>query len=732
MDFNKRLRDTLESIQHIADKLQAGQDSALQNRLNFGLEQYEEARTALVELGNSETTIAVDLLSQRAGKLRASLTELAEQHWSRLIEIDYDSSRISIHRMGADSAGLSIDETADLMMRLDAFDGKIMQLCRDLNNIVFKPRLQPFSDGSVAKVILGEHDLLLQGRTANNGASQLIGDLTSILNFLIDRLPSSIIDRLSENIMPSLIATFISSWLNTSVRTSLKSLPEYQALLNSVSEFAAVLADKGWQGGTDLAEWVEDAPKVWLAKRRETSLTSVRDLLIDHIHKTKVVERVETQMVAKDDIIAPPNGSADDWDAGWSEEEDKDKPNPQSVQPPEEEDMSAWDDDPEEPASAQELETSSAIQKSEKANGTEEDDPADAWGWDDQEKQSGPPSPAESPDQGFGVNGHDFDKKPVERELTLKETYTVTEVPDELVEMIIQTVTDAVTLRQPPYAESPIAPAAVAMYSIPTLILAGFRALAPTYYSPLEGGNMYLYNDSLRLASELTSFLSRQAADDESSGLAKSAWPSTRVKLDTDIGALSSFGKRAYGKEMESQRTILGDLLDGAQGFASCTEAPFAAECENAVAMTIDRIKEVRRQWMPILSKSALLQSLGSLLATVLNKVIVDICDLPDISEEQSTRLKRFCEDFTKLSDLFVQENDEGQTSDMTGMYTPNWFKFQYLGEIMESSLVEIKYLWQEGGLKLEFDADEVVDLVDALFAESDHRRRAIADIRRG
>jgi centromere/kinetochore protein ZW10 len=67
----------------------------------------------------------------------------------------------------------------------------------------------------------------------------------------------------------------------------------------------------------------------------------------------------------------------------------------------------------------------------------------------------------------------------------------------------------------------------------------------------------------------------------------------------------------------------------------------------------------------------------------------------------------------------------------MTFIYCPNWLKFQYLAEILESSLADIKYLWNEGELSLEFDAEEVVDLIEALFADSDLRRKLVADIRR-
>ncbi|KAL1616127.1 ribosome biogenesis protein ytm1 [Diplodia seriata] len=278
-------------------------------------------------------------------------------------------------------------------------------------------------------------------------------------------------------------------------------------------------------------------------------------------------------------------------------------------------------------------------------------------------------------------------------------------------------------------ADNTIEVSADAIMEVITQVIADAQALAQSKsVAFLPTGNMLAYNDSTRLVNEVRDFLVQQARTDESSDLPQSSKPSSRLRLDADLKAIESFSKRAYGKEMESQRTILRDLLDGAQGFSNCTTAPFAAECDNAVSMTADRIRDVAKQWTGVLSHSALLQSLGSLLATVLNKMIVDIEDMSDISEEESKRLRDFCNRVCEVSDLFKQP---GQQGDMTGIYTPNWFKFQYLSEILESSLADIKYLWTEGELKLEFEADEVVDLIEALFADSDYRRRAIADIRR-
>lgn len=276
--------------------------------------------------------------------------------------------------------------------------------------------------------------------------------------------------------------------------------------------------------------------------------------------------------------------------------------------------------------------------------------------------------------------------------------------------------------------DSPIASAAGGLFSLPGLVLSMYRASAPSYYTANPSGNMFLYNDSLWLAESLRQFTGTQI---RRSGQINGG------AAESEISALESYAKRTYGKEMESQRTIIGDLLDGAQGFASCTEAPFSEECDIAVGSTVDRLRDVHKQWKPVLSHSALLQSLGSLLSTVVNKILFDVEDMSDISEPESQRLTAFCNQIAALEDLFTPQQSENMTvgkagaMPLTAVYTPNWLKFQYLANILESSLVDIKYLWTEGELRLEFEAEELIDLIEALFADSEHRRKAIGDIRR-
>lgn len=721
VEFTKRVQSSLQTAKDVATRLSEGQQALKEGQLHAVLDHLESNDHALTELRSMKATTGLEILQERSIRLRTALEEKASAQWENVIQIK--GNTLSIQPDTDNGAIIS------LISKLHLTESKLLKLSRDIDRCILIPRMRRAPRTHHPKLNCHSGKCMLDYHSSERPSSSadLLDDLTSITNFLNDNLPPEFSVRLSENLMPSVTARLTTDWLHQSIPTSLEALPDHEALLNQVISFSEHLANIGWHGGADLNDWVEQAPKEWLAKRREASIVMVRDILSERAKETKEVERIETQMVSRGDVMAHTNGAGDDdWDMAWDEEGKGSHDEPASkLNGDDEEDVSAWGLDADHDPHSDDQDSSSWIsQTKEEAHGDASEE--DAWGWED---QASSPVTSNHHTPASRVNG-DHPQKPdshsQERELTLKEKYTITAVPDEILTLIIQLIDDATNLQSDKFSTSPIQPAATALYSLPTLVLAGYRSLAPHFYTTLPGGNMYIYNDSMRLTTSLTSYSTQLATDN--------ATAARRSKLDADLDTLISFGKRAYGKEMEAQRTILRDLLDGAQGFANCTEQPFARECESAVSMTVDRIKAVAAEWQPILSQSAWLQSLGSLLSTVVNKVLLDILDLSDISEAESTRLREYCTQIGSVSELFTKQgvSSEADKQDMTGIYTPSWFRFQYLGEILESNLADIKYMWQEEGLKLEFDSSEVVDLVEALFADSDRRRQAIAEIRRG
>src|SRR3954452_13513922 len=93
--------------------------------------------------------------------------------------------------------------------------------------------------------------------------------------------------------------------------------------------------------------------------------------------------------------------------------------------------------------------------------------------------------------------------------------------------------------------------------------------------------------------------------------------------------------------------------MDGAQGFENCTEFPQNTNCEAAISGVIDKIRNVEALWKDTLSRSALLQSIGSLLNTVITKYINDIEDLGDISADASRKLAEYITQVSELEDIF-------------------------------------------------------------------------------
>ncbi|KAL6716444.1 ribosome biogenesis protein ytm1 [Lecanora helva] len=574
-----------------------------------------------------------------------------------------------------------------------------------------------------------------EGPSSDLSAQTVFHDMTLLIQFLRTEFPPSIYDPLARLLIPRLVSRLVSTWLASAVPENLDFMQEFGGTLSLVKQFGDTLENYRWPGKRELTKWRDSIPDIWLRKRKELSLDRVRTLLSQGLGTTKIVERTETQVLSPNDEVFASNSVGEDWNAGWSDEQTsptaaKHFPHAtEAVQSEDEEDVSAWGLDEKQPTATQGTPSSAG-------NEVEE---TDAWGWgdedEDEDEETKTPQKANSIPNTTKVNGKSLPAQAAEREVTLTETYTITSLPKEILVIINQVISDAIRLETSDLASLPISQVASELLSLPGLILAMYRASSAISYSRHQSGQMFLYNDSIFLSSQLHNLDVEQTT---ASGRKVPSRTAYNLKLVGHISAIESFGKRAYAKEMESQRTIITDLLDGAQGFLHCTEHPFTGEADLAVASTVDRLRGLYKEWSKVLSHSALLQSLGSLLSTVINKIIIVIEDMSDISEPESQQLTTYCNRIATLEDLFrpVQSSEpddkrsEHEIMPMTALYTSHWLKFQYLVNILESSLVDIKYLWTEGELGLEFDTEELVDLVVALFADSPHRRTAIAEIR--
>lgn len=733
--YNDSLTRVVEQLRDISTVLDLAQEAAVHGHVIHALERLEDADGAFKSLGLFGTTRAVGVLKTKEEQLKKAIIETVTESWNGLISVDSTNNKISLKDTIERESVVDINTVVNALGKLNLLDTFISRFNRDLDRIIISPRFAMGTDKVVTAFEIDGDDIQLTGPVNTGSIKAALEDIQSIAEYLNTRLPPSVAVPLSAKLVPVIATRLINNLLLPAVPTSTNGVQAFQESLSYVLGLVEFFDELGWSGQNRLTEWVDKSAEIWLARQKEAAIARVQTLFPKRIQEKKSVERVETQVVSKGDALHAGNDDQDDdWGADWDEEDAAKEQGDSKAEVAEEEDMSAWgEEDDEAPEEVKAQVATNAEKPTE-----DEDIDADDWGADWGDENEAKPATSDQTQAKVNetpkVNGKSATQKPHKaQEVTLRETYTVTAMPDSIMEIIVQAIADVETLNSPELVKSAIAPASGGLYMVPSLLLAMYRATAAMHYSKDVAGNMLIYNDCQRLSDRLRLFLHEQADRDDLSTLPQLLRPSVRLKpkLEADIKTIDGFGKRAYGREMESQRQILRDHLEDAQGFQGCTNIPFATVCDDAIATTIDRIGDVKRQWQNILSHSALLQSLGSLVSTVLTKFIADVEDMSDIAEEESKKLHSYCVSLATLSQYFQTTDANGEVREMASIYTPNWFKLQYLGEILDSSLADIKYFWTDGGLKLEMEGEEVVSLIEALFAPSDHRRRAIAEIRR-
>ena len=65
------------------------------------------------------------------------------------------------------------------------------------------------------------------------------------------------------------------------------------------------------------------------------------------------------------------------------------------------------------------------------------------------------------------------------------------------------------------------------------------------------------------------------------------------------------------------------------------------------------------------------------------------------------------------------------------GLEAPLWYKFKFFSELLDASMVDILYLFDNGHLR-DFTEQEIAKLIRALFSDSQARRRNIEHVLRG
>ncbi|KAF7985162.1 hypothetical protein HWV62_7740 [Athelia sp. TMB] len=254
-------------------------------------------------------------------------------------------------------------------------------------------------------------------------------------------------------------------------------------------------------------------------------------------------------------------------------------------------------------------------------------------------------------------------------------------------------------------------------------VLDVYRALFPVAHAVSLGGDakgagmVQWANDCAWVSGEVRRILADGAAQDGVEGKLVEAQDGWRV-LATSW----------YDDAIDNQRQAVDALLLGADGFVDTAEQKAFDRCERAVAAAVGAVRAVAGAWKSILPHSRYLPAIGAVADAAIARVLADVLALPDIPAVESQKLGELSRILNSLEGLFV-EGASGQS--MVVAFVPSWLKYSYLAELLEASLADITYLFDEGAL-VDFEVDELVKLVRALFADTPARGKAIGKLMGG
>lgn len=433
--FNQAVSETLQEVQRLCQQLESGRAALGSGQITTAIEQLESTKTAIGQDTSFSNTNVMALLSVEVSRLQCEIEEALNLRWNEQIKVDRTKGQFHIvNTKGADS----LDDTIASLSRLNILVSATEKLQEDLKSVIVDPILLPREDGSTRAVDVTETAIRIAPDFSKTTVAETFNRLTDLLNCLRQNLPSSISAALPQSLLPAISSKAISGWLSPAIPTTLDGLEDFENTLNCVVEFTKTIESWEWTGQEELVSWVNQAPRLWLTRRRVDSLDSVRKAIAASKGATKQVERVEREQVSQADQALLDNAT-DDWDADWDDDKEDPEPATSTAQPEDEEDVSAWglDEEDNEPSSKQDA-----------TNAPEEDDADDAWGWGDddiEDEKKGDEKPVASTEKKTSnseVNSHP-------KEVVLREVYTVTDIPDAILEIVLQQIFDSKDIGQP-------------------------------------------------------------------------------------------------------------------------------------------------------------------------------------------------------------------------------------------------------------------------------------------
>ncbi|TFK65606.1 hypothetical protein BDN72DRAFT_889334 [Pluteus cervinus] len=633
---------------------------------------------------------------------------------------------------------------------------------------------QPFALAE-SSTIGFQHTLTLTPEPPNSPGSTRLNNVALVLDFLqthlFPSLPSSQATSFKQSLCKPLTSSLLNHLLLPNLPPTFDTLPIFLKLVEQAVSFEDKYVIKLLQNDIHdrvIKTWGEGVSGHYERQRREHILEHCRSIVISPEAPSDTF-RVEIDVLP--DEFAPleapePDSStaaeSGEAEAAWGFEEDT------TLGESEGDSWGLDDDIPETDPIPEPQEDDTSAPKPPPADGTEEPDSEAAWDlndgdndatWDDDPWSNNPPDEPAIDVQHTPVkvasrlekaaskskkpmNGHHTEsptlhpppssalgKTPEKQEAPVqagpppKENYLVSG----RTKLILRIVADVLTEGRQLQA-SRILPTVAGMSAPGTIIFQSasscldlYRALYPIKFSTTLSAPeraMRYSNDCLYLSEELDNMLHAGSYEDGVKQKLVDCKEHFRVLSESWL----------YDTVNVQKERINEALVEGTQGFTESADEERFDEYEEAINGALKTTKRVASSLKVVLSRTKYLIATGQIVEGVLTQMLSDILALPDIPEVESHKLAELCRIFHALEGLFMGEGEQGS---LILSYVPSWLKFSYLSELLEASLADVTYLFEEGAL-VDFEIEEIIQLVRALFADTPLRTNTINKILQG
>ncbi|XP_031394026.1 centromere/kinetochore protein zw10 homolog [Punica granatum] len=307
--------------------------------------------------------------------------------------------------------------------------------------------------------------------------------------------------------------------------------------------------------------------------------------------------------------------------------------------------------------------------------------------------------------------------------LFLSDRCFVSTAASELMKLVHQTLQD-VCLSSPRVA--------LELYHAARDAILLYEAIVPVKQEKqLDGINqvaVLMHNDFLYLSQEIL-------------GLAFQYWPEFPDSIKERAVFVDLAPRFLLKAEEVLQREIqvviynLKGAIDGADGFQNTHQMQQFESAKFSIDQVVFILEKVRIIWEPILLPSTYYKSMGTVLDSVLSRIVRDILFLDDMAAEETLQLQRLILLMLEgLSSLLgslgavTQEmKSQGTTLCSLDDLIPSLRKIRKLAELLDMPLRSITAAWESGELvSCGFTLTEVKDFIKAIFTDSPLRKECL------